>query len=227
MGTIGLKIKMLFVYVILKIMSKNIEVINEKVKELVIWANGKNNDNVLLGGIGSVEVRLVKEGRGWWIHIKGLGVPLIKDRLTNGFYAFNKKTVGRLEGLFITWAGVDFKHDIDHICDYIKGFDYMCQVPEFGIFDRIRETKKEVHFTPHEDFGNYIDVRGNVARKVYGQYSLELCFKINSKFCRGFLGELVIDEIKPIDITTVFTQKEFNKSLGGLVSDYVQNVVEC
>jgi hypothetical protein len=61
MGTIGLKIKMLFVYVILKIMSKNIEVINEKVKELVIWANGKNNDNVLLGGIGGVEVRLMKE----------------------------------------------------------------------------------------------------------------------------------------------------------------------
>ena len=65
MGTIGLKIKMLFVYVVLKIMSKNVEVINEKVKELVIWANGKNNDNVLLGGIGSVEVRLVKEGKGW------------------------------------------------------------------------------------------------------------------------------------------------------------------
>ena len=68
-------------------------------------------------------------------------------------------------------------------------------------------------------------MRGNVARKVYGQYSLELCFKINPKYCRGFVGELVIDKIKPIDITTVFTQKEFNKSMGWLVSDYVQNFV--
>ena len=227
MGTFGLKIKMMFVFVILKIMSKNVEDINSKIKELVTWANGKNSDNVLLGGIGSVEVRLVKEGKAWHIQIEGLGTPIIKDRLTNGFYAFNKKTIGRLESHFVEWAGKDFKHDIDHLCEYIKGFDYLCQVPDFGLFDRIREVKKDVTFMPHEDFGNYIDIKGGVSRKVYGQYSLDLIFKINPKLCRGFVGELTYGKFGPVTMTSVITKDEFNKALGGLVSDYVKNVVEC
>ena len=69
MVTFGLKIKMIFVFVILKIMSKNIDGINTKIKELITWANDKNNNNVLLGGIGSVEVRLIKEGKAWHIQI--------------------------------------------------------------------------------------------------------------------------------------------------------------
>ena len=226
MVTFGLKIKMIFVFVILKIMSKNVDGINAKIKELITWANDKNNNNVLLGGIGSVEVRLIKEGKVWHIQIEGLAGLIIKDRLTNGFYAFNKKTVSRLEGHFVTCAGEDFKRDIDHTYEYIKGFDYLCQVPDFGLFDRIRETQKEVTFTPHEDFGNYIDIKGTIARKVYGQYNLDLNFKINPKFCRGFVGELAYGEIGGVNKTLVITKNEFNKTIGGLVSDYVQNFVE-
>lgn len=226
MVTFGLKIKMIFVFVILKIMSKNVDGINTKIKELITWANDKNNNNVLLGGIGSVEVRLIKEGKAWHIQIEGLGGLIIKDRLTNGSYAFNKKTVSRLEGHFVTCAGEDFKRDIDHTYEYIKGFDYLCQVPDFGLFDRIRETQKEVTFTPHEDFGNYIDIKGTIARKVYGQYNLDLNFKINPKFCRGFVGELAYGEIGTVNKTLVITKNEFNKTIGGSVSDYVQNFVE-
>lgn len=226
MGTFGLKIKMIFVFVILKIMSKNVEDINSEIKELVAWANGKNTDNVLLGGIGSVEVRLVKEGRAWYIQIEGLGTPIIKDRLTNGFYAFNKKTIGRLEGHFLMWTGEDFKRDIDNVCEYIKGFNYFCQVPEFGLFDRIREVKKDVTLAVHEDFGNYIDINGSISRKVYGQYSLDLTFKISPKLCRGFLGHLTYCKTSPVNKELVITKDEFNKTLGGLISDYVKDVVE-
>lgn len=226
MVTFGLKIKMIFVFVILKIMSKNIDGINAKIKELITWANDKNNNNVLLGGIGSVEVRLIKEGKAWHIQIEGLGGLIIKDRLTNGSYAFNKKTVSRLEGHFVTCVGEGFQRDIDRTYEYIKGFDYLCQVPDFGLFDRIRETQKEVTFTPHEDFGNYIDIKGTIARKVYGQYNLDLNFKINPKFCRGFVGELAYSEIGGVNKTLVITKNEFNKTIGGSVSDYVQNFVE-
>ena len=52
-------------------------------------------------------------------------------------------------------------------------------------------------------------------------------FCVDSFNLAVFSGIYFPDEIKPIDITTVFTQKEFNKSLGWLVSDYVQNVVKC
>lgn len=226
MGTIGLKIKMMVVYLVLRIMSGNIEKINEKVKELVGWAKSKETNTVLLGGIGTIEVRLVKEGKAWWIAIGWDSSVFLKDRLTNGFYAFNKKTLERLKEQFTVIVGTEQQSDFDHLCEYVKGFNYFCQIPEFGLFDRISGTEKELTLTPHEDFGNYINISGKTSRKVYGQYELDLVFKINMKYARGYIGELVCDQINPFVITRTVTKEGFNKQVGTWVADYIKDCLE-
>lgn len=226
MGTIGLKIKMMVVYLVLRIMSGNIEKINEKVKELITWAKTKDVDNVLLGGISAIEVRLIKDGKAWTITVSWNGYTFLKDRLTNGFYAFNKKTIERLNQQFKDIVGSEQQASFDYLCEYVKGFNYFCQIPEFGLFDRISGVEKELTLTPHEDFGNYINISGKANRKVYGQYELDLGFKINMKYARGYIGELVCDQIHPFVITRTVTKEGLNKQIGTWVADYIKDCLE-
>lgn len=144
-------------------------------------AKGTDQDNILIGSWAGVHVTLWLDGKAWNIRI-GAGENTVVARLTNGAWAFNRKTV---EALFTNYeekyktatAWVSDEYTARMLNNVVQGV----KITGFGIIDRLmgREIIADLVYSNMVDltkmlrelftieFGGTMSVRGDVSGTLY------------------------------------------------------------
>lgn len=187
----------LFILIAINIFARCWKEVNVIVNKARADAKDQSTKIKALGSIGIIQFWLELDGKAWNFRVGGFGHS-IAARLTNGAWAFNKKTVAALYEAYDKMYPEHVKDNANCIYDYLAIAIGKLVMPEISLMDRIKGTKVLRSIVLGNDdvtdvslFNVLLKLRYSGIKTIRGQYPGVISYSIDSEQTTGELGALI------------------------------------